>query len=128
MRFASCRVLPFVMLLLCVSCTQTKSEPPWQNFAATAYSVEGTTSSGKQTVEGRTVAADPRVLPAGTRIEVADAGAPYDGTYVVHDTGPAVKGAEIDIFINDPSEAKRFGRKQVRVRVLESPRQGQASK
>jgi len=119
-------VLPFVVLLLSASCTQTKGEPPWQNFAATAYSGEGTTSSGNQTVEGRTVAADPRVLTPGTRIEVTDAGAPYDGTYVVHDTGPAVKGAEIDIFIDDPGEAKRFGRKQVRVRVLEAP--GQARK
>jgi 3D (Asp-Asp-Asp) domain-containing protein len=126
MKFTPRRLITFVTLLLAASCNQTKSEPPWQNFEATAYSVEGTTSSGKQTVEGRTVAADPRLLPPGTRIEVAGAGTPYDGTYVVHDTGPAVKGAEIDIFIDDPGEAKRFGRKQVRIRVLDA--QGQAKK
>jgi 3D (Asp-Asp-Asp) domain-containing protein len=89
----------------------------WQTFTATAYSVEGTTASGKPTVEGRTVAADPTILPKGTRIEVRGAG-PYSGAYVVQDTGPAIKGREIDIFIDAPAEAKRFGRKQVKVRVI----------
>jgi 3D (Asp-Asp-Asp) domain-containing protein len=92
----------------------------WQRFAATAYSVDGETASGKQTREGRTVAADPRVLPVGTRIEVDGAG-PYSGQYVVHDTGPKIKGREIDIFIDNRAEAKRFGRKMVRVRVLSLP-------
>jgi 3D (Asp-Asp-Asp) domain-containing protein len=36
----------------------------------------------------------------------------------VHDTGPKVKGNEIDIFVENPAEAKKFGRKKVRVRVL----------
>jgi 3D (Asp-Asp-Asp) domain-containing protein len=43
---------------------------------------------------------------------------PYSGEYVVDDTGPKIKGREIDIFIDDPGEAKRFGRKAVRIRVL----------
>jgi 3D (Asp-Asp-Asp) domain-containing protein len=45
----------------------------WMSFKATAYSVDGETASGAQTREGRTVAADPEVLPAGTRIEIAGA-------------------------------------------------------
>lgn len=73
-------------------------------------------------MEGRTVAADPAVLPEGTRIEVTDAGA-YSGTYVVHDTGPKVRGRQIDIFIADTAEATEFGRKQVRVRILAQPEQ-----
>ncbi|HYI95678.1 MAG TPA: 3D domain-containing protein [Bryobacteraceae bacterium] len=92
----------------------------WQTFAATAYSSEGETASGKQTREGRTVAADPKILPVGTRIQVEGAG-PYSGEYIVHDTGPKVKGREIDIFIDAPAEAKRFGRKTVRVRVITLP-------
>jgi len=92
----------------------------WLKFTASAYSAEGQTASGKQTREGRTVAADPSVLPVGTRIEVADAG-PYSGEYVVHDTGPKIKGREIDIFIDKPSEARQFGRKPVRVRVIDLP-------
>ncbi|HYZ87002.1 MAG TPA: 3D domain-containing protein [Bryobacteraceae bacterium] len=92
----------------------------WQKFEATAYSVEGETASGKQTREGRTVAADPDILPLGTRIQVRGAG-PYDGVYVVHDAGRTIRGREIDIFIDAPAEAKRFGRKSVRVRVLGKP-------
>lgn len=105
--------------LLALSCVSAKPKK-WQNFNATAYSVEGETASGKQTREGRTVAADPRVLPIGAKIQVRGAGS-YDGTYVVHDKGPAIKGREIDIFIDDANEAKRFGKKPVRVRVLELP-------
>jgi 3D (Asp-Asp-Asp) domain-containing protein len=92
----------------------------WQKFNATAYSVEGETASGKQTREGRTVAADPAALPLGTRIEVRDAG-PYSGIYVVHDVGRKINGREIDIFIDNPVEAKKFGKKTVRVRVLAKP-------
>lgn len=87
-----------------------------RNFVATAYSTEGTTKSGGQTRSG-VVAADPRVLPIGTRIRVADAG-PYSGVYTVTDTGRAIKGSEIDLFIPDANEAKRFGRRHVQVEVL----------
>ena len=87
-----------------------------QTFSATAYSIEGTTKSGAQTRTG-IVAADPRVLPLGSRIRVREAGA-YDGEYVVHDTGPAIKGREIDIYVPNDAEAKRFGRRTVQVEVL----------
>ena len=97
--------------------TATFAAPKWQRFNATAYSVEGETASGKQTREGRTVAADTSVLPLGTRIQVRDAG-PYSGTYVVHDSGRKINGREIDIFIDDPAEAKKFGKKPVKVKVL----------
>lgn len=94
--------------------------PKWQKFSATAYSIEGETASGKQTREGRTVAADTTILPLGTRIEIDGAG-PYSGTYVVHDSGRKIKGREVDIFIDNPVEAKKFGKKAVRVRVLSKP-------
>jgi 3D (Asp-Asp-Asp) domain-containing protein len=95
----------------------------WQKFTATAYSVEGETASGKKTREGRTVAADSDVLPLGTKIEVQGAGR-YDGVYVVHDAGRKIRGREIDIFIDAPAEAKRFGKKPVRIRVLSKPEKG----
>jgi 3D (Asp-Asp-Asp) domain-containing protein len=110
------------LLLAATVTAAAKTRRRWQKFTASAYSVEGKTASGKQTREGRTVAADPAVLPLGTRIQVRDAGR-YSGTYVVHDSGPKVKGREIDIFIGDPAEAKKFGRKQVRVLVLETPKE-----
>jgi 3D (Asp-Asp-Asp) domain-containing protein len=64
------------------------------------------------------VAADPKVLPIGTRIRVEGAGS-YSGEYTVTDTGPAVKGHEIDIYIPNGQEAKNFGRRKVRVEILD---------
>jgi 3D (Asp-Asp-Asp) domain-containing protein len=58
------------------------------------------------------------VLPVGSRIRVQGAGQ-YDGEYTVTDTGPEIKGHEIDIYIANNDEAKRFGRKKVSVEVLE---------
>jgi hypothetical protein len=46
-------------------------------------------ASGMQTRRG-IVAADPKILPIGTRIRVQDAGR-YSGEYTVTDTGPAIK-------------------------------------
>jgi 3D (Asp-Asp-Asp) domain-containing protein len=88
-----------------------------RSFEATAYTLEGQTASGSPTRDG-VVAADPRVLPFGTRIRVSGAGQ-YDGEYVVTDTGREIKGNEIDIYIRNNAEAKRFGRRQVQVEVLE---------
>jgi 3D (Asp-Asp-Asp) domain-containing protein len=87
-------------------------------FNATAYSIEGTTASGGQAKPG-IVAADPTVLPLGTRIRVHDAG-PYSGEYTVTDTGREIKGHEIDIYLRDDAEAKRFGKRAVKVEVLET--------
>ena len=90
--------------------------PRLLDFEATAYSITGTTASGMQTRRG-IVAADPKVLPLGTRIRVHDAG-PYSGEYVVSDTGPAVNGHEIDIYMPSADAAKQFGRRKVRVEIL----------
>jgi 3D (Asp-Asp-Asp) domain-containing protein len=95
----------------------TPAAPKTRAFEATAYTIEGTTASGKETRDG-IVAADPRILPLGTRIRVSDAGA-YSGEYEVADTGREIKGQELDIYIRNGAEAKRFGRKVVQVEVLE---------
>jgi 3D (Asp-Asp-Asp) domain-containing protein len=86
-------------------------------FTARAYAVEGTTASGEETKAGRTVAADPDILPLGTRILVSGAGK-YSGQYVVTDTGKHVKGRRIDIFMKSRQEAKRFGVRPVTVQIL----------
>jgi 3D (Asp-Asp-Asp) domain-containing protein len=87
------------------------------SFEATAYSIEGTTADGTRAREG-VVAADPDILPLGSRIRIHGAG-PYDGVYVVEDTGRAIRGRELDVYLRSDREAKRFGRKRVRVDVLE---------
>lgn len=109
-------LLSAALIALIVAPAQARSR--WMVFSATAYSTEGQTASGHQTREGRTVAADPAVLPMGTKIQVRGAG-PYSGTYLVQDTGRKIDGREIDIFIDSLAEAKKFGKKSVRVRILE---------
>jgi 3D (Asp-Asp-Asp) domain-containing protein len=90
--------------------------PKRLTVTATAFAVEGTNAAGTQSQVG-TCAADPAVLPLGSRIRVTGAGK-YSGVYTVADTGQKVVGREIDIFIPDPAEAKEFGKKRVRVHVL----------
>jgi 3D (Asp-Asp-Asp) domain-containing protein len=85
---------------------------------ATAHSVEGETAAGTRSRPG-TAAADPRVIPLGSRIRVQGAGK-YSGEYSVEDTGRAIKGREIDLYMKSDAEAKRFGRQPVTVTVLES--------
>lgn len=89
-------------------------------FDATAYSIEGKTASGKQAREG-ICAADPDVLPLGSRVRVHDAGA-YSGECEIADTGRAIKGREIDIYLASDRAAKEFGKKKVRVEKLSSTR------
>lgn len=86
-----------------------------QAFKATAYCLKGRTASGSGVRRG-IVAADRRVLPLGTKIQIS-AGA-YSGTYTVADTGGAIKGRILDIWMPSCSEAIRFGRRSVKVSVV----------
>jgi 3D (Asp-Asp-Asp) domain-containing protein len=87
--------------------------------SVTAYCVEGQTDAGTQTRPG-TAAADPRVLPIGTVVGVDGLRGGYNGRYTVLDTGRAVKGNELDIFIRDCKAAKAFGKQRARVRVVQA--------
>ncbi|HXE11375.1 MAG TPA: 3D domain-containing protein [Bryobacteraceae bacterium] len=89
----------------------------WTKFVATAYSISGQTKAQTFTQEGRTLAADPRVLPIGTVVEIRNAG-PYSGQYVVCDTGRKIVGHKLDIYIASTHEAMQFGRRKVKVRIL----------
>jgi 3D (Asp-Asp-Asp) domain-containing protein len=84
-------------------------------YSATAYCLKGRTASGSGVRRG-IIAADPRVLPLGTRVHM-DAG-PYSGTYIVADTGGRIKGRKIDLWVPSQSEAIRFGRRKVSIKVL----------
>ena len=86
-----------------------------QLYVATAYSRKGRGASGMG-VRAGTIAADPRVLPFGTRVRL-DAGQ-YSGEYVVTDSGSAIKGNKIDVWIPSFREACRFGRRNVKLSVL----------
>jgi 3D (Asp-Asp-Asp) domain-containing protein len=63
------------------------------------------------------VAADPAVLPLGSVVRIVSP-SEVGGTYTVADTGAAIKGRTLDIFMPDCAKAVRFGRRTVVVRVL----------
>lgn len=70
---------------------------------------DGITASGTKATAGRTIAADPDVLPMGSTIII-------DGhTYTVEDVGGAIKGKRIDIFMDSHEEALQAGVKTIEV-------------
>jgi len=109
-----------LILSLCFSATlwgKTHVRRPI-HMQATAFSNwKRPTSSGTAPHEG-VAAADPSFLPLGTVIRVTGAGR-YSGRYIVTDTGSKIGGRRIDLFIPSAAEAKQFGKKMVRVQVLD---------
>lgn len=75
----------------------------------------GITASGERAVEGVTIAVDPQVIPLGSLVYIEGL-----GYRVAQDTGSAIKGNRIDVFMDDVGEALAFGvKKNVRVYVIE---------
>lgn len=96
------------------------------SFNASAYTDDpaenggysGLTALGTSLRPG-VVAVDPRVIPLGSRvyIEYPD-GTPY-GYGTAEDTGGAIKGKKLDIFIgSSKSAASNFGRRQMNVYLI----------
>lgn len=83
---------------------------------ATAFCQRGITKAGTVSHTG-TVAADPRFLPLGTEIRLHNAGV-FDTTYIVTDTGPAIRGRRIDIYMPSVAVARKFGRREVWIQVV----------
>jgi len=107
---------PVFVLFLAVCLAGASNE---LTMSATAFALHGPTTSGVKARSG-VVAADPRILPLGTVIRVSGAGR-YSGTYVVADTGRQIRGKEIDIHVRSSADARRFGRRTVRVQILRRP-------
>ncbi len=87
-----------------------------REFTATAYCVQGTTRAGVRVRPG-IVAADPDVLPLGS-ILLIEAPRSVAGVYSVLDTGGAIVGEILDVYIPDCDDATEFGRREVSFRVL----------
>jgi 3D (Asp-Asp-Asp) domain-containing protein len=86
-------------------------------FSATAYCKGLTTVSGVA-VQSGIVAADPELLPVGSIVEVESDLTKYSGTYTVLDTGPAVQGRQIDVYMWSCYEALAFGRRPIHLNVM----------
>lgn len=78
---------------------------------ATAYSGGGTTASGTKARVGE-IAVDPSVIPLGSQCYIEGFGVVY-----AEDTGGAVKGNIIDIYMSSRSKAINWGRRTVTIYV-----------
>jgi 3D (Asp-Asp-Asp) domain-containing protein len=76
---------------------------------ASGYSLGGPTATGVPSGWG-VVAVDPSVIPLGTRMTI-----PGYGSGVASDTGPAVRGAAIDLWFPTTAEAFAWGRRTVTI-------------
>jgi 3D (Asp-Asp-Asp) domain-containing protein len=86
-------------------------------FTASAYCKGTTTASGVIPRAG-VAAADERLLPVGSVIQVQAIDQQYSGIYTVMDTGPMIQGRNIDLYMCSCFEALQFGRRIVQVAVL----------
>ncbi|PGN05418.1 LysM peptidoglycan-binding and 3D domain-containing protein [Priestia megaterium] len=89
---------------------------------ATAYTANcagcsGTTATGvnlKSNPNQRVIAVDPSVIPLGSKVYVEG----Y-GQAVAADTGGAIKGNRIDVFVSSDSAAQDWGRRSVKITVID---------
>ncbi len=86
-------------------------------FTATAY-CKGTTTASGVNVRTGIAAADPDLLPVGSVIQVYKLGERYNGIYTIMDTGPAVQGRQIDVYMWSCHEALELGRREIAINVL----------
>ncbi|MBO7207998.1 MAG: 3D domain-containing protein [Kiritimatiellae bacterium] len=100
----------------CCGWERDKNGNPVYNYGRLKGKVKtiGLTSTGKKAARG-TVAADPKILKMGTKLEI-----PGYGTGVVEDIGGAIKGRHIDLWFPTHEEAKRWGKRYLRIKVIES--------
>lgn len=76
----------------------------------TAYCLRGLTRRDNPVRPG-IVAADPRVFPLGSHVEVY-VGKRHLGRFLVDDTGGVIKGPKIDVWTPECRDARRFGRRK----------------
>ena len=86
-------------------------------FTATAY-CKGTTTASGVGVRTGIAASDPSILPVGSVVNISTHDVKYNGVYTIMDTGPAIQGRTLDLYMWSCHEALKFGRRPVELRVL----------
>ncbi|KYG57714.1 LysM peptidoglycan-binding domain-containing protein [Planococcus maritimus] len=99
--------------------TQSGKEMTVSATAYTAYCAgcSGITRTGidlRSNPNQKVIAVDPSVIPLGSKVWVEG----Y-GTAIAGDTGGAIKGNKIDVFIPTQSEALKWGRKNITIKILD---------
>ena len=90
----------------------------YAHYECTAYESTGKTcADGVYPCEGVTVASnDPNLWHKV--IEISGTGTDYDGLYYVHDKGGMATNV-VDVFIDDYSKCKQFGRRSADIYIVE---------
>lgn len=86
-------------------------------YTASCEGCSGITATGinlKDNPNQKVISVDPSVIPLGTKVHVEGYGEAIAG-----DTGGAIKGNKIDVFIPNKQDAIQFGRKTVKVTILD---------
>lgn len=103
------------------SSSASQSVQKEMTVAATAYTandggISGITATGvnlNKNPNAKVIAVDPNVIPLGSKVYVEG----Y-GEAIAADTGGAIKGNKIDVHVPSKSQAKNWGVKSVKVKVL----------
>lgn len=81
---------------------------------ASAYTYTGNRTATGQVPAVGMVAVDPSVIPLGSKLYIEG----Y-GYAVAADTGGAIKGAKVDLFMEDRSQCLKWGRRNVKLYILQ---------
>ncbi|MGJ7909620.1 3D domain-containing protein [Neobacillus sp. LXY-1] len=85
-------------------------------YTASCEGCSGVTATGvdiKENPEAKVIAVDPKVIPLGSTVYVEG----Y-GQAIAADTGGAIKGNRIDVFIPSEEDAMEWGKKEVTVKII----------
>lgn len=92
------------------------------NDKAYGITASGFDLKGLSRIEAMTVSVDKRIIPLGSKVYITfkdDKYKKYEGIYHARDTGGAIKGNKIDLFIPDLNEAIEFGRVKANVKLIQ---------
>ncbi|RDY29217.1 hypothetical protein CHL78_002605 [Romboutsia weinsteinii] len=80
------------------------------NVKATAYAGDTITSTGTVPKWG-TIAVDPTIIPYGTKVYIPE----FDKVFIAEDTGSAIKGNRIDIFMDTEEHCNEWGIRSIEI-------------
>ena len=94
------------------------SQGQWVDQTATGFNLKGHTLES-----ARCIAVDPKIIPLGKEVKLTfdEQYKHLNGVYIARDTGGAIKGNIIDLFMGDgvdKKEVNSFGRRKVQVQIL----------
>lgn len=95
------------------------SQGKWVNQTATGFNLKGHSLES-----AKCIAVDPTIIPLGSKVQLIfdDEYKHLNGVYIARDTGGAIKGKRIDLFMGDGVDKKivnDFGKRKVKVKILE---------